>query len=180
MQTVCTEARPNRIDCFIIFSHIFIGPYTSTQETWEKGVIMRLWYLWHIRKFSPYDKSSRASTSLAVKILSLQLLLYFMYVSSKCSSKTCGCAGSSEPYLLANVINTKLLCTGLYDIFLSFQRHVVLYRTVLLFGFGLMATFGSSKLDFPGAGPLGCLTMAFVAAFKWRKEDWSKEGGVSI
>ena len=57
---------------------------------------------------------------------------------------------------------------------------MVLYRTVLLFGFGLMATFGSSKLDFPGAGPLGCLTMAFVAAFKWRKEDWSKEGGVSI
>ena len=42
-----------------------------------------------------------------------------------------------------------------------------------------MATFGSSKLEFPGAGPLGCLTMAFVAAFKWRTEDWSKEGGVS-
>ena len=41
-----------------------------------------------------------------------------------------------------------------------------------------MATFGSSKLEFPGAGPLGCLTMAFVAAFKWRKEDWSKDGGV--
>ena len=55
---------------------------------------------------------------------------------------------------------------------------MVLYRTFLLFGFGLMATFGSSKLEFPGAGPLGCLTMAFVAAFKWRKEDWSKDGGV--
>ena len=42
-----------------------------------------------------------------------------------------------------------------------------------------MATFGSSVMEFPGAGPLGCLTMAFIAAFKWRKEDWSKEGGVS-
>ena len=51
---------------------------------------------------------------------------------------------------------------------------------MLLFGLGLVATFGSSKLEFSGAGPLGCLTLAFVAAFKWRKEDWSAEGGVSL
>lgn len=57
------------------------------------------------------------------------------------------------------------------------SRHVVLYRTFLLFGFGLMATFGSSKLDFPGAGPLGCLTLAFVAAYRWRQEDWSNVQG---
>ena len=36
-----------------------------------------------------------------------------------------------------------------------------------------MATFGSSKLEYPGAGPLGCLTMAFVAALRWRKETRS-------
>ena len=54
--------------------------------------------------------------------------------------------------------------------FVPFQKHIYLYRTFLLFGFGLVATFGSSKLEFPGAGPLGCLTMAFVAALRWRKE----------
>ena len=55
----------------------------------------------------------------------------------------------------------------------------MLYRTFLLFGLGLMATFGSSMMEFPGAGPLGCLTLAFVAGYKWKKEDWSAEGGVS-
>jgi hypothetical protein len=43
-----------------------------------------------------------------------------------------------------------------------------------------MATFGSNALHFSGAGPLGCLTLAFVAGFKWKKEDWSAEGGVCI
>ncbi|XP_060581305.1 sodium/hydrogen exchanger 9B2-like [Ruditapes philippinarum] len=57
------------------------------------------------------------------------------------------------------------------------SRHVVLYRSFLLFGLGLMATFGSNALHFSGAGPLGCLTLAFVAGFKWKKEDWSAEGG---
>ncbi|XP_062598598.1 sodium/hydrogen exchanger 9B2-like [Saccostrea cucullata] len=44
------------------------------------------------------------------------------------------------------------------------------YRSMLLFAAGLMATFGSDVVHLPGAGPLGCLTLAFVAAFKWRKE----------
>ncbi|WAR20709.1 SL9B2-like protein [Mya arenaria] len=57
------------------------------------------------------------------------------------------------------------------------SRHVILYRTFLLFGLGLMSTFGSSKMEFPGAGPLGCLTLAFVAGFRWKKEDWSSNGG---
>ncbi|KAL4240467.1 Sodium/hydrogen exchanger 9B2 [Mactra antiquata] len=57
------------------------------------------------------------------------------------------------------------------------SKHVVLYRTFMLFGLGLMSTFGSSRMDFPGAGPLGCLTLAFVAGFRWKKEDWSAQGG---
>ena len=44
------------------------------------------------------------------------------------------------------------------------------YRSLLLFSAGLMATFGSEAVHLPGAGPLGCLTLAFVAAFRWRKE----------
>ena len=53
------------------------------------------------------------------------------------------------------------------------------YRTLLLIGLGLMATFGTSKLEFPGAGPLWCLTMAFVAALRWRFEDGSERRWVS-
>ena len=45
--------------------------------------------------------------------LSLHQLLYFVYVSSQCSDKTArhGCAGLSEPWLLANVIGTNISCT---------------------------------------------------------------------
>lgn len=47
---------------------------------------------------------------------------------------------------------------------------MVLFRSLLLLGGGLMATFGSSAVNLSGAGPLGCLSMAFVAAFNWRKQ----------
>ncbi|XP_011416874.3 sodium/hydrogen exchanger 9B2 [Magallana gigas] len=42
------------------------------------------------------------------------------------------------------------------------------YRGMLLFGCGLIAIFGSSAVSLSGAGPLGCLTTATVAAYKWR------------
>ncbi|KAK3594872.1 hypothetical protein CHS0354_005945 [Potamilus streckersoni] len=58
--------------------------------------------------------------------------------------------------------------------------HVTFYRILLLFGFGFTATFGSDLITLPGAGPLGCLTMAFMAAFKWRKDaDGNGENAVS-
>jgi len=41
-----------------------------------------------------------------------------------------------------------------------------------------MAQFGSSIVEFPGAGPLGVLTLAFVAGFRWKREDWTENGGV--
>lgn len=50
------------------------------------------------------------------------------------------------------------------------QEMKTLLRFVLLFGGGLLATFGSRALDISGAGALGCLTLAFVAALGWRKE----------
>ena len=45
-----------------------------------------------------------------------------------------------------------------------------LYRFVCIFGGGLFAAFGSRVADMSGAGALGCLTLAFVAAIQWRKE----------
>lgn len=44
------------------------------------------------------------------------------------------------------------------------------YRGMLLFGCGLIAIFGSSAVSLSGAGPLGCLTTATVAAYKWRQQ----------
>jgi len=35
---------------------------------------------------------------------------------------------------------------------------------------GIFAIFGSRTVHFSGAGPLGVLTIAFVAALRWRKE----------
>lgn len=48
--------------------------------------------------------------------------------------------------------------------------HKTLFRFVILFFGGLLVTFGSRALDLAGAGALGCLTLAFVAALGWRKE----------
>ena len=43
-------------------------------------------------------------------------------------------------------------------------------RFLLVFIGGLTATFGSRAVDLAGAGALGCLTLAFVAAIGWRRE----------
>ncbi|XP_052812372.1 sodium/hydrogen exchanger 9B2-like isoform X2 [Mya arenaria] len=45
----------------------------------------------------------------------------------------------------------------------------VFYRYLLLLSAGLIAIFGSSRVGLSGAGPLGCLTTATVAAYKWRQ-----------
>lgn len=31
--------------------------------------------------------------------------------------------------------------------------------------------FGGEKADFPSAGPIGCLTLAFVAAYRWHIDN---------
>ena len=38
-----------------------------------------------------------------------------------------------------------------------------------MFGGGLFALFGSKAAEFPGAGALGCLILAFVAAQGWQR-----------
>lgn len=50
------------------------------------------------------------------------------------------------------------------------SKHRLLFRATLLVGIGLLAIFGSKKIEWSGVGPLGCLTVAFVAALGWRKE----------
>ncbi|XP_052237809.1 sodium/hydrogen exchanger 9B2-like [Dreissena polymorpha] len=45
----------------------------------------------------------------------------------------------------------------------------VFYRYVMLLSAGLIALFGSSEVGLSGAGPIGCLTTATVAAYKWRQ-----------
>ncbi|XP_063445176.1 sodium/hydrogen exchanger 9B2-like isoform X2 [Mytilus trossulus] len=49
-------------------------------------------------------------------------------------------------------------------------ENFIFYRGMTLLGAGLLATFGSAAIELSGAGPLGVLTIAFVAAFRWRKE----------
>ncbi|MCL4129876.1 UNVERIFIED_CONTAM: hypothetical protein GTU68_064674 [Idotea baltica] len=49
-------------------------------------------------------------------------------------------------------------------------ENAILYRFFLLLGAGLLAVFGSKGIHFGGAGALGCLCVAFVAGFGWRKQ----------
>jgi len=53
---------------------------------------------------------------------------------------------------------------------------VTSYRFILLMAAGLFAVFGSRTVHFSGAGPLGVLTIAFVAALRWRKEVTEETG----
>ena len=50
------------------------------------------------------------------------------------------------------------------------QEYTTSYRVVLLTAFGIFAMFASRVVHFSGAGPLGVLAIAFVAALRWRKE----------
>ncbi|XP_025095637.1 sodium/hydrogen exchanger 9B2-like isoform X1 [Pomacea canaliculata] len=50
------------------------------------------------------------------------------------------------------------------------SRHLLLFRSAMLLGGGMLAVFGSKMVDWAGAGPLGCLTISFVAALRWRSE----------
>ncbi|KAL4217023.1 Sodium/hydrogen exchanger 9B2 [Mactra antiquata] len=49
-------------------------------------------------------------------------------------------------------------------------NNTTFYRSLMLICAGLIAVFGSSEIGLSGAGPLGCLTTATVAAYKWRKQ----------
>ncbi|KAL8579402.1 hypothetical protein ACOMHN_026767 [Nucella lapillus] len=50
------------------------------------------------------------------------------------------------------------------------STNVIMFRSVLLVGFALLSIFGSKRVEWSGSGPLAALTLAFVAALRWRKE----------
>lgn len=53
--------------------------------------------------------------------------------------------------------------------------YVVPIRTLLLFGGGLLAIFGSEQIGFEGAGPLGVVFAAFVSNYFWCQQGWEVE-----
>ena len=62
-----------------------------------------------------------------------------------------------------------------FMLFLHFQSALSLFRFLFLFTAGLIAVFGSKLIGFSGAGALGCLTVAFVAGYRWRQTKWNFE-----
>jgi len=60
------------------------------------------------------------------------------------------------------------------------QHSLGLKRSALLLAGGLFALFGSETAGIGGAGALGCLTLPFVAALKWRKQLPDGQSEVSI
>ncbi|XP_029652209.1 sodium/hydrogen exchanger 9B2-like [Octopus sinensis] len=50
------------------------------------------------------------------------------------------------------------------------QNNSIFLRGFLLYAIGLAGVLGSPRFEMPGTGPLLCLTVAFVAAFGWRKK----------
>jgi hypothetical protein len=55
------------------------------------------------------------------------------------------------------------------------QPFVVPLRILMLFGGGLIAVLGSESVGYGGAGPLGCITAAFVSCYFWSKQGWEIE-----
>jgi hypothetical protein len=72
---------------------------------------------------------------------------------------------------LRTVGDTGVVCA----IHFLLQRFLVILRTLLLGGGGLVLLFGSDALGFAGAGPLGCVIAAFVANRGWRAQGWTGE-----
>ncbi|KAK6619103.1 hypothetical protein RUM44_003485 [Polyplax serrata] len=52
---------------------------------------------------------------------------------------------------------------------------VIPLRVLLLFCGGIIAVLGSEEINFGGAGPLGCVTAAFVSFLFWSKQGWDVE-----
>lgn len=55
------------------------------------------------------------------------------------------------------------------------DAYVVPIRTLLLLGGGALAIFGSEKIGFEGAGPLGVVFAAFVSNYYWCQQGWEIE-----
>lgn len=55
------------------------------------------------------------------------------------------------------------------------DAYVVPIRTLMLFGGGLLAVFGSEKVHFEGAGPLAVVFAAFTSSYFWCGDGWDLE-----
>ncbi|GAB0098544.1 sodium/hydrogen exchanger 9B2 [Sergentomyia squamirostris] len=55
------------------------------------------------------------------------------------------------------------------------DEYAVPIRTLMLFGGGLLAVFGSEMLGFEGAGPLGVVFAAFTSNFFWIQQGYDME-----
>ncbi|XP_037024313.1 sodium/hydrogen exchanger 9B1-like isoform X3 [Bradysia coprophila] len=55
------------------------------------------------------------------------------------------------------------------------DAYAVPIRTLLLLGGGALAIFGSEKIGFEGAGPLGVVFAAFVSNYYWCQQGWEIE-----
>lgn len=55
------------------------------------------------------------------------------------------------------------------------DTYVIPIRTLMLFGGGLLAVFGSELIGFEGAGPLGVVFAAFISNYFWCKQGWEVE-----
>lgn len=55
------------------------------------------------------------------------------------------------------------------------DAYVVPIRTMMLFGGGLLAVYGSELIHFEGAGPLAVVFAAFTSSYFWCKQGWSIE-----
>ncbi|CAE1272954.1 SLC9B1_2 [Acanthosepion pharaonis] len=51
------------------------------------------------------------------------------------------------------------------------QKNRLFQRGFILFAVGLVGVLGCPRLEIPGTGPLLCLTVAFVAAVGWRRQN---------
>ncbi|XP_064596743.1 sodium/hydrogen exchanger 9B2-like [Liolophura sinensis] len=52
------------------------------------------------------------------------------------------------------------------------NNHRTILRFFMLMGGAILFVFGTEDASLQSAGPIGCLTAAFVAAYKWRKQGW--------
>lgn len=55
------------------------------------------------------------------------------------------------------------------------DAYVIPIRTLMLFGGGLLAVYGSEMIDFEGAGPLGVVFAAFISNYFWCQQGWDIE-----
>lgn len=56
-----------------------------------------------------------------------------------------------------------------------FEKSKSVFRVIILAFGGMFIMFGSQALDYGAAGALGCICLPFVAAVRWKTQDWNEE-----